>query len=152
MKRQAEQGLPGAGTPDGKAGREALDRAGRAMDRAEQALRNKDMAGALDRQAEAMDALREGMRNLGRAMAQNNQRMPGQQGGANGQANARTSRDPLGREIGDAGRLGTNQNLLQGEDIYRRAREILDELRRRSGDQSRPEAERNYLKRLLEPF
>lgn len=151
LRRQSEQGLPGAGTPDGKAGREALGRAGRAMEGAEKALRDDDLSGALDKQAEAMEALRQGMRNLGRAMAQNQQPNQGQQG-AQGQTAQQGSRDPLGRETGTVGRMGTNQDLLQGEDIYRRAEEILKELRRRSGDMSRPEQERDYLKRLLDPY
>jgi Flp pilus assembly CpaE family ATPase len=41
---------------------------------------------------------------------------------------------------------------LQGEDVYRRARELLDEIRRRSGDAERPTAELEYLERLLERF
>ncbi|WP_102225576.1 TIGR02302 family protein [Acidimangrovimonas sediminis] len=151
LDRQGQQGLPGAGTPDGKAGREALGRAGRAMEGAEQALRDGDLNGALDKQAQAMDALREGMRNLGRAMADNQRQAPGQRGQQGQQAQS-GSRDPLGRETGTVGRMGTNQDILQGEDIYRRAEEILKELRKRSGDMSRPEQERDYLKRLLEPY
>ncbi|GHE03593.1 ATPase [Defluviimonas sp. 20V17] len=151
LRRQSEQGLPGAGTPQGKAGRDALGRAGRAMEGAERALREGDLSGALDKQAEAMEALRQGMRDLGRAMAQNQQPDQGQRGGQ-GQAAQDGSRDPLGREAGSVGRLGTSQDMLQGEGIYRRAEEILKELRRRSGDMSRPEAERDYLKRLLEPY
>jgi hypothetical protein len=42
--------------------------------------------------------------------------------------------------------------MLQGEDIYRRAQDILDEIRRRSGEQARPESERDYLRRLLDQF
>ena len=53
---------------------------------------------------------------------------------------------------GAQGRIGTNEDLLQGEDVYRRARELLDEIRRRSGEQTRPEAELEYLKRLLDRF
>lgn len=151
LRRQAEQGLPGQGTPEGDAARDALDRAGRAMDDAERALRDNDLSGALDKQAEAMDALRDGMRNLGRAMAQQNQNQGDEKGQAQGQAQGNT-RDPLGREIGDVGRLGSDRNILPGQDIYRRARELLDELRRRAGDQSRPEVERDYLKRLLQQF
>lgn len=151
LRRQSEQGLPGAGTPEGQAGRDALGRAGTAMEGAEKSLREGDLSGALDKQAEAMDALREGMRNLGRAMAQNQQQNQGQQGSEGRQAQA-GSRDPLGRETGDSGRIGTGQKMLQGEDVYRRAEEILKELRRRSGDMSRPESERDYLKRLLEPY
>ncbi len=141
--------LPGAGTPEGDAARDALDRAGRAMDGAEEALRQDDYAEAIDQQSEAMEALREGMRSLGEAMAQQ-QNQPGQ-GTTDGDAQAQ-NRDPLGRNSGSNGSLGTPENLLQGEDVYRRARELLDEIRRRSGDNERPEVERNYLRRLLERF
>jgi len=150
LRRQQGQ-VPGAGTPEGDAAREALDRAGRAMENAEEALREDDLAGALDNQSDAMEALREGMRELGEQMAQQ-QGQPGQQGEAFGQANPDGRRDPLGRETGQNGRIGTDQNLLQGEDVYRRAQELLDEIRRRSGDQTRSEEELDYLKRLLERF
>ncbi len=149
--RRQQQNLPGAGSPEGDAAREALDRAGRAMENAEEALREEDFAGALDDQAEAMEALREGMRELGEQLAQQ-QGQPGQQGDAFGEANDPSSRDPLGRETGKNGRVGTEENLLQGEDVYRRARELLDEIRRRSSDQTRPEPELDYLRRLLERF
>ncbi|MGR1580003.1 TIGR02302 family protein [Thalassobius sp. S69A] len=144
--------LPGAGTEGGDAAREALEQAERAMNGAEEALRRDDLSGAIDKQAEAMDALREGIRNLGEAMAEAGRR----QGGAeprdseNAQAG---SRDPLGRTPGArGGDVGTEESLLQGEDVYRRARELLDEIRRRTGDGERPEDELNYLKRLLERF
>ncbi len=150
LRRQQGQ-MPGAGTPEGDAAREALDRAGRAMEQAENSLRRDDLAGALDSQSDAMEALREGMRELGEQMAQQ-QGQPGQQGEAMGQADQMGRRDPLGRETGQNGRIGTDQRLLQGEDVYRRAEELLDEIRRRSGDQSRPSEERDYLRRLLERF
>ncbi len=143
--------MPGAGTPEGDAAGEALDRAGRAMDEAEEALRNDDLAGALDSQSDAIEALREGMRNLGEMMAQeqNNQ---GQQGEAQGQADNSQARDPLGREPGANGQIGTNEEMLQGDDIYGRARELLEELRRRSAEQTRPDEELDYLRRLLDRF
>lgn len=142
--------LPGQGSPEGDAAREALNRAGRAMDGAEDALRSDDLAGAIDRQSEAMDALREGMRSLGEAMAQEQQSQPGQ-GNAEGDMRAE-NRDPLGRTPGATGSIGSDEGLLQGEDVYRRARDLLDEIRRRSGEGARPETERNYLQRLLERF
>lgn len=154
LRRELErqrQNLPGGGTEEGDAARDALDRAGRAMDRAEEALRNDQLGQALDDQAEAMEALREGMRNLGEALAQE-QQQNGQQGQALGQGDPMNRRDPLGRNIGNAGRIGTDENLLQGEDVYRRAEELLDEIRRRSGDQSRPQLELDYLERLLDRF
>jgi hypothetical protein len=149
LQRQ-QQGLPGAGTPDGDAAHEALDRAGRAMDNAEESLRQEDFAGALDDQAEALEALRDGMRELGEMMAQQQEGQPG--GQAMGQGDPLGQRDPLGRDAGQNGRIGTDERLLQGEDVYRRAEELLDEIRKRSGEQQRPEAERDYLKRLLERF
>ena len=149
LSRQ-EQSLPGAGTPEGDAARESLGRAGRAMDEAEEALRSDDLAEAIDRQSEAMEALREGMRSLGEALAQNQQNQPGQ-GTQEGDMQA-NNRDPLGRNPGAAGSISTEENLLQGEDVYRRARELLDEIRRRTGESDRPKIELEYLKRLLERF
>ncbi|MEL7114832.1 MAG: TIGR02302 family protein [Pseudomonadota bacterium] len=152
LNRQ-EGNLPGAGTPEGDAARDALGRAGRAMDDAEDALRENDLAGALDNQAEAIEALREGLRNLGEALAQQQQQQPGQQGDAPGsQQQANRPVDPLGREAGPNGQIGTDEQLLQGDDVYRRARELLDEIRRRSADQTRPDEELDYLRRLLDRF
>jgi len=142
---------------DGEAGeiaRRSLDRAEGAMDGAEDALRQGDLAEAIDRQAEAMDALRNGMRSLSEALAQNQGAEPGQ-GSEQGEATGRPTpgqRDPLGRELGNTGQAGTDQNILQGQDVYRRAEEILDEIRRRSAQQDRPEIERDYLERLLDRF
>jgi hypothetical protein len=149
LGRQQSQ-LPGGGTAEGEAARDALDRAGRAMDGAEDALRQDDYAGAIDRQSEAMEALREGMRALGEQMAQEQQSQPGQ-GDQDGDMRAQ-NRDPLGRNAGSNGSLGTDEGLLQGEDVYRRARDLLEEIRRRSGEGERPEVELEYLRRLLERF
>ena len=144
--------LPAEGTPEGDAARDALGRAGRAMADAEQALRDNDIPGAIDRQADAMEALRDGMRNLGKALAQT-QQQPGQADAQQfGQTGEQGQRDPLGRDLGGTGAAGTPENMLQGEDVYRRAREILDEIRRRSGEQARPDSERGYLRRLLDQF
>ena len=149
LARQRGRPLPGEGTEAGDAAREALERADDAMGRAEEALRNDQTAEALGAQSDAMEALREGMRNLGEAMAQNEQQ--GQQGNSDGQFSEQ-NRDPLGREQGDSGRVGTDEGLLGNELAQRRSRELLDEIRRRSGEQQRPEVERDYLKRLLDQF
>ncbi len=142
--------LPGAGSEAGDAAREALRRAEDAMRGAGEALQRDDLPEAIDRQAEAMDALREGMQNLGEAMAEAEGR-EGQQGSADGREGGE-QRDPLGRNPGATGQAGTDQGLLQGEDVYRRARELLDEIRKRSGESVRPEVERDYLRRLLDRF
>lgn len=156
LRRELErqrQGLPQLGGEAGEAARELLERAEEAMGRAEEALRGDDLAGAIDNQADAIEALREGIRNMGEAMAQ--ERSPNSRGEANGRAAAQaggSQSDPLGRATGQTRRAGTDMNLLQGEDVYRRARDLLDEIRRRSGESIRPEAERNYLERLLDRF
>ena len=146
--------LPGLDGEAGEIARRALERAEGAMDGAEEALREGDLAEAIDRQAEAMDALRNGMRNLSEALAENRTQEPGQ-GTEQGETTGRVEpsrRDPLGRELGNNGQFGTDENLLQGEDIYRRAEELLNELRRRSSEQDRPEIEKDYLRRLLDRF
>ncbi|TDL76273.1 TIGR02302 family protein [Palleronia sediminis] len=144
--------LPGAGTEEGRSARENLDRAEGAMEGAEDALREGDNATALDRQAEAMDALRDGLRDLGEALAQERSQQDGQgQARAEGEPNGQ-SRDPLGREAGRNGEFGTDEQMLDREDVRRRAEELLGEIRRRSGDQTRPEAELDYLRRLLDRF
>lgn len=146
--------LPNLSGEQADAAGRALDRAQGAMDGAEQALRDGDIAGAIDNQATAMDALREGLRNLGQALAQTEAQNPAD-GSQNGDATARvepTRRDPLGREIGNTGQTGSDQNMLQGQDIYRRAEELLSEIRRRAAEQQRPEGELDYLRRLLDRF
>ncbi len=146
--------LPGLTGEQAEAARRALERAQGAMDGAEQALRDGQMAEAIDQQAEAMDALREGLRSLGEALAENNQE-PGQGQADGAQAQGRvepTRRDPLGRQLGTSGQYGTEENILQGEDIYRRAEELLDEIRKRAAEQERPTLELDYLRRLLEQF
>ncbi len=144
--------LPGVGDPKGAEGRKQLDRAGRAMDDAEKALRDGNLPGALDNQAEALDALRNGIRNFGDALAQNQQEQGTNQGQAASKDAPGGQRDPLGRESGQSSQIGTDKGMLQGDDVYRRAQNLLDEIRRRASEQSRPETERSYLKRLLDLF
>ncbi|MGN0932256.1 TIGR02302 family protein [Falsigemmobacter intermedius] len=153
--------MPGDGGPEADEGRRALDRSREAMEGAEEALRNDNLPGALDRQAEAMEALREGMRRFEEAEARErgetrqgeagaegpDGQRPGEGRGRGGQA-----RDPLGRQAGSSGGIGSEEALGEGMDANRRAMDLLEELRRRSGEQHRPEEERDYLRRLLEQF
>ncbi|MGJ8546610.1 MAG: TIGR02302 family protein [Sulfitobacter sp.] len=149
--RRQQQNLPGQGSPEGEAARGALDRAGRAMDGAEEALRQGDLPGAIDQQAQAMDALRDGIQSLGEAMqqAQQNQQ-PGQ--GAQQSDRQSQSRDPLGRQQGQDGGASEGGPLAGTDDPHGQARRLLDEIRRRSAEQNRPKLERDYLDRLLDRF
>lgn len=139
--------MPRAGTPGGDGATEALEGAGRAMREAEEALREGDLPHALERQSEAMEALREGMRALGG----DPRRAAGEEGG-DGSGEARPGADPLGRAAGRGGDTESAEGMLQGDDVYRRARDLLDEIRRRAGERHRPEQERSYLERLLKRF
>ena len=83
---------------------------------------------------------------------------PGQQGsrqanGGEGDPDGRAQRDPLGRESGgQGGNMTTGEALADTERDAGRARDLQDEIRRRSGDRARPQGERDYLGRLLDRF
>jgi uncharacterized protein (TIGR02302 family) len=165
--------LPGRGTAQGDEARRQLDEAGRAMGEAEQALRDGDAAGAMQRQAQAIQSMREGMRALGEMTAQNQPqgqdgaaRQGGGESGSEGAASDAAGQrglaqpydrqpqtDPLGRALsGEGNAIGGGDPLAEGQDPSRRARELQDEIRRRSGERERPRDERDYLGRLLESF
>ena len=153
--------MPRLGGEAAEEAERSLEGAGEAMDGAEQALKDGDLGGAIDKQADAIEALRDGMRKLGEAMAEENgqgSRGQGTEGmerrgdAMGGHGERELPRDPLGRATGDGSRIGTDSDLLKGDDIYRRARDLLDEIRRRTADRQRPEPERDYLRRLLDRF
>ncbi|OIQ31233.1 MAG: TIGR02302 family protein [Alphaproteobacteria bacterium MedPE-SWcel] len=150
LQRQRD-GLP-LGAAEGEAARNSLDQADRAMEGAEQALRDGDYAEAIDRQSEVMEALRDGMRALGEAMAERQQQgqQPGDnQGNSNRQGNAL---DPLGRSRNGQGNDAFNSDALDSGNARRRAWDLLEEIRRRAGERDRSDSERDYLERLFVPF
>ncbi|WP_333828611.1 DUF4175 domain-containing protein [Pararhodobacter sp.] len=153
LREQQLQTLPGEGTPEGDAALDAIEEAQRAMDEAAEALRGGDARRALERQAEAMDSLREGMRQFNDAMRQDrSERAGGEDGQQEGQAGGQ-GRDPLGRQRGGDSARGEEQgSVVPGEDPRARARDLMDEIRRRSAERERPETERDYLNRLIERF
>ncbi|HKD48896.1 MAG TPA: DUF4175 family protein [Rhizomicrobium sp.] len=120
----------------GKRG-EALGKAGKAMDEAQKSLNSKDLANASNAENNALQELRKGADELAKEM-QNN--------GNSNQAGGRE--DPLGR--GDNG-PGNMIKLPDPNDLAR-ARDILQELRRRAGQRNRPQEELDYLDRLLKEF
>lgn len=145
--------LPGAGDPAGQAARDALDEAGRAMGQAADALDQGDIPEALNQQADAMEAMREGLRQFDQAMANQQARGNGQQGENPGESNQASDQDPLGRSAsGRGGAASTDSPLGDTDEIYRRAEELMQELRKRSGESDRPQLERDYLERLLDQF
>ncbi|MBP7002855.1 TIGR02302 family protein [Amaricoccus sp.] len=149
LMEQLQRGLPGEA---GDGARDALRRAERDMGEAEGALRDGDAAEALDQQAEAIDNLRDGMRKMAQDMRQAEAGSQNGEPGAEGEAQANGRNDPLGRPLGADGATGSNEQMVPEADVGARARGLLDEIRRRSGDQSRPPLELDYLRRLLDRF
>jgi uncharacterized protein (TIGR02302 family) len=144
MRRLDEHGMP---MP------ESLGRAERSMREAEEALRRGDPRDAARSQRRALDNLQKGMGDLAEQLRQ---RGPG-----NGQDRAEIEdrekrsedRDPLGRSEGNYGdSVDAGQDKVPLELDRQRSREILDELRRRSGDMGRPKEELDYIDRLMKIY
>jgi hypothetical protein len=62
------------------------------------------------------------------------------------------SRDPLGRSQPGMGMIDTGDVQIPDKSDLQRAREILDELRRRAGEPARPKPRRDYIRRPLQRF
>lgn len=125
-----------------------LERAERAMREAEEALRRGDMDGAVERQQDAIDQLREGTQSLAQDILNDRMRQFGRNG-ENGEEGPSRDLDPLGRPTARSGpEFGDSVDVPDKSELQR-AREILDELRRRAGERDRPEPELDYLERLL---
>ncbi|MEZ5956878.1 MAG: DUF4175 family protein [Hyphomonadaceae bacterium] len=119
-----------------------LNAAGEAMRQAEDALRRGDLEGAEAAQSAALENLRRGADSLSAELRERGQ--GGQEEGPGG------DRDPLGRQTGSGN--GDGEGFVPNTADPVRAREIFDEIRRRAQDPNRPEAEREYLRRLLDRF
>jgi uncharacterized protein (TIGR02302 family) len=127
----------------------SLGEAEQAMREAEQSLGQGDARGAVDPQSRALDSLQKGAQ----AMAESLMRQFGQQqrpGMGNDQVGQ--NRDPLGRGDTGTGMIDTGDVKIPEKADLQRAREILDELRRRSAERLRPKPERDYIDRLLQRF
>jgi uncharacterized protein (TIGR02302 family) len=133
LEKELQDSLKGM---DGKSAQK-LREAGKAMGDAQSALGQKDLSNAGSSQNQALDALRQGAQ----ALADDAQQGPGQQAGGR--------EDPLGRSASPLGNSGVK---IPGAADLARARQILEELRRRAAQMNRPQQERDYLDRLLKAF
>jgi uncharacterized protein (TIGR02302 family) len=141
---QFMEGLRGMGINPG----DEFNDAGRSMGDAGDELMQGDGEGAFQSQGEAMEALREGADSM---MQQMQQAMDGGNGASEPGGNRNgLDRDPLGRPQRSAGPdFGESVEIPDQIDI-RRAREILEAIRRRLGNSLSPQLEKEYLERLLE--
>ena len=129
-----------AGTRIGRAG-ERLDEAGAAMGEARDALASGDAEGALAEQSAAIRSLRAAAEELrggeeGVAVGV----LPSGGGGA----------DPFGGMPGGGAAVGDLD--VREQQGLKRARDLFHEIRRRSAERTRPTAEREYLRRLIDRF
>jgi len=132
LEKELQDSLKGM---DGKSAQKMRE-AGKAMGDAQNALGQKDLSNAGSAQNQALNALQQGAQ----ALADEAQGKGTEAGGRE---------DPLGRASSPLGNSGVK---IPGATDLARAREILQELRRRAGQMNRPQQERDYLDRLLKAF
>lgn len=153
--RQHGLGNPQQGQDGQGQGKEMgkLGDAGKAMGDAEGELGDGDAESAVDSQGRALEAMRQGAQGLAQQMQQSGMMGPGPNGRpGRGQARAQQDTDPLGRPL--RGRdYGDDVTVkVPGEIDAQRARRILEELRKRFGESSRPQLELDYIERLLQGY
>lgn len=150
--QQGQNGEPqGEGQGEGQA--QAMDRAGDALGRAEQAMREAEEAlgrgegqSALDAEGRALQSLRQGAQAMAQGQRGNQNGEPGP-GGPGEESAQRT--DPLGRPLRSQD-YGDDFTVKVPDEVdAQRARRVLEELRRRLEDPGRPRPELDYLERLL---
>jgi uncharacterized protein (TIGR02302 family) len=132
-----------------------LGRAERAMRDAAEALQRRQPGEAIGPQTEALDQLQQAAREF----AQQMQRRLGRGnpddndvGATDSEPRDQVERDPLGRPMSNNGTLDRGDVKIPDQNTLQKAREILDELRRRAGERFRPEIELDYIERLLKRF
>jgi len=155
-RQQGQQGNPqeGEGQPGEGQGNEpgdALGRAGQAMGDAEGSLGEGEADNAVEGQGRALQNLRRGAQSMAEQMQNGGPgEGPGEPGGPQAEAAERT--DPLGRPVRSR-EYGDDFTVKVPDEIdVQRARRVLEELRRRFGEQMRPQIELDYIERLLRGF
>jgi len=140
---------------------QSLGRAERAMRGAADALHKGQPGNAIAPQTEALDQLQQAARSMAQQMmGQGGEDQPdgSEPGDRDGMRQA--ERDPFGRlnaqdhangGVDDGGRMRMGDGPDSNYSVEK-AKGILDELRRRAGERSRPELERDYIDRLLRQF
>jgi uncharacterized protein (TIGR02302 family) len=142
----------------GMQGEQGLNEAEQDMREAENSLGQGQDGPAVDAQGRALENLRRGMQGMAQQMQQMQQGDGNQQAGdqpgqgdpqGRGQASQRDN-DPLGRPTRNRDFSDGRVHVPEaGESAAQRAQRILEELRRKLGDPTRPQEELDYFDRLL---
>ncbi len=131
---------------------QALEGAGRAMGEARENLDNQSPDDAVEDQLEALDRLAEGAEALAEAI-RNGQGNTAAEGRSRGEGRARDhDLDPFDRPVGAFGAIDGRDTKVPDRSVLERAREVLEELRRRAAEPQRPRLELEYLDRLMDQF
>ncbi len=140
-------------------GEEGLDDAQEAMQDAEKSLGagEQGQEDAVDAQGRALDSLRKGSQKLAEQLKkQQGEGQDGEEGeeGSSQQSEESGDSDPLGRPRSNSTHNpGANTPFdPMGTPAVQRAQRVLEELRRRLSDPSRPHDETDYLERLLRRY
>jgi hypothetical protein len=134
---------------------EPFGRAERAMRDATGALQRGRPGEAIGPQSDALDQLQQAARDFAQQLQQRlGQGEPdGDEVGATDRdPRDRVERDPFGRPMSNSGTYNQGNVKIPDESILQKSRQILDELRRRASERSRPQIELDYIERLLKRF
>ena len=151
---QAQSGQDGDQDADQGDDDGGLDSADNAMGDAGSKLGEGNADGAVDSQGKALEAMRKGAQKMAEAMQQGDGDGQGDGPGnrAGRQQSGGNQTDPLGRPLRGHEFSDDYTVKIPGEIDVQRVRRILEELRRRLGDPSRPQIELDYIERLLKDF
>ncbi len=132
-------------------------RAERAMRNATGALQNGGPSEAIGPQTEALDQLQQAARDFAQQLQQRLGNMfgdlnGGELGATDGNSRDRQRSDPFGRPMSNNGTIDQGDVKIPDASLLQKSRQILDELRRRAGERSRPQIELDYIDRLLKRF
>ncbi|HLY45684.1 MAG TPA: TIGR02302 family protein [Stellaceae bacterium] len=149
VMRRLGEGLGDIPAPFGRAERAMRDAAG--------ALQRSQPGEAIAPQTEALDQLQQAARDFAQQLRQRYGDQMGTLGGDELGATDRDprnqgQRDPFGRPTSNSGTYDLGFVKIPDHSILQKSREILDELRRRAGERSRPQIELDYIDRLLKRF
>lgn len=137
---------------EGSAGSQSFENAAQMMENAARALERGDLFGAEQAQERAMGLLRDGASALAEEALAAEESRDGETGTAadrGSTAGQAANRDPLGRAYQGFGETGVEIPDLSDPE---RVRELTQSLRERLRDPNLPEADRQYLERLLRRF
>lgn len=148
MMRHMGDGLGDIPDPFGRAERAMRDAAG--------ALQHGEPGEAIGPQTDALDQLQQGTRDVAKQLREKMSQgwgSPGDDDGITGRETPEPgNRDPFGRPMSSNGVFDQGDVDIPDMSILQKSRQILDELRRRAGERSRPAIELDYIERLLKRF